>query len=96
MTGRLIINARGESARAEATDGGVRVQMTALADNVTLLPVPATHIPSAWSESRVEVTFANREAVALALQILDAAGYCAAVAPKDYYKVDMGQITPRR
>lgn len=68
MTGRLIINARGESAKAIATDGGVRVQMTGLNDSMSTFGDLV---------NTMELRFSKREVVALALQILDAAGYAA-------------------
>lgn len=84
--GRLIINARGESAKAIAVDKGVRVQVTARIDAMSLHLASgawmlATDVDAdyAWTEACSEIELPKREAAALALQILDAAGYGAEV-----------------
>lgn len=73
MADRLIINRNGESARAMQVlrSTNVRVQCNAL-----------LHYENKnTGQVTMEVEFAPREAVALALQILDAAGYAAEIQP---------------
>lgn len=77
--GRLIINARGENAKAIAHGtSGVMLQVTAHADRTTHMNHGTT----------VEIELTKRECAALALQMLDAAGYSAAIS-------DMSQKPPR-
>lgn len=73
--GRLIINRTGESAKAiQVLRGtGIRLQCNALLYFINTQKGMIT----------AEVEFAPREAVALALQILDAAGYAAEAHPRE-------------
>jgi hypothetical protein len=73
--GRLIINARGESAKAITHGKSVTVQATARADRCYFQRENGI----VTSQVTTEVEFTRREAAAFALQILDAAGYAAEI-----------------
>jgi hypothetical protein len=81
MNDRLIINAGGETVRAMDVDGGkVRVQVYAHLNHATVaLAQPDGRNGSQIVGHTVEVELARNDAAAFALQVLNAAGYSAAI-----------------